>query len=575
MLGVTEIDFRVLLNIFITAFTLLFTVIIFLAGRRLRSNVVFAAFVFATGSWALAIAMIYFTTDSQALSLWVRDVYFSGGVIPALFLYFALVFPEEKQPRQAVTVGLIALQYILFFMYYFTDSILHGVEAIGAERFIHYGSFRFMFDIPFITLFFTGFYITWIKYRQSQGELRNQFRFIIIGTLLGLIIAGIPNVILPWFSYFKLMWFGPIGLLVWFIFLGYGVARHHLFSVKVIATELLTFSIWIIFIGRIFLAPSFRESMLDIGVLFALVVAGIFLIRSVFKEVKQKEQLALLNIQLDKTNADLKDLNDHLNQKVAEQTVEIRKSYEVEKIARLELEELDKAKDQFILTTQHHLRTPLTIVKGYISSLLDKPPETTLAESKDVLNKTSVAADRLASLVNEFLDISQMEVGKSVLNKLPTNIKDLITDITKELEPEIQKKNISLAIKAENDIVLNIDPFKMKEALTNIIDNAVKYNKTGGSISVKGEKTTHPIERDKQIYRLSIEDTGIGITKEELSKLFTQYFQRGKEAEKIYTTGRGLGLAIAKNIIQAHQGRIYAESDGRDKGARFVVEMGA
>jgi len=103
----------------------------------------------------------------------------------------------------------------------------------------------------------------------------------------------------------------------------------------------------------------------------------------------------------------------------------------------------------------------------------------------------------------------------------------------------------------------------------------VKYNKEGGEIRVKGEKTRHPIERDKQIYKLTIEDTGIGITEEELPKLFTQYFERGKEAEKLYTTGRGIGLAVTKNIISAHNGRIYAESEGRGKGAKFFIEIPA
>ena len=103
----------------------------------------------------------------------------------------------------------------------------------------------------------------------------------------------------------------------------------------------------------------------------------------------------------------------------------------------------------------------------------------------------------------------------------------------------------------------------------------MKYNKEGGEIKIKGEKTRHPIERDKQIYRITIEDTGIGISPEELPKLFTQYFQRGKEAEKIYTTGRGIGLVLTKNIISAHGGRVWAESEGRNKGARFVVELPA
>jgi len=247
----------------------------------------------------------------------------------------------------------------------------------------------------------------------------------------------------------------------------------------------------------------------------------------------------------------------------------------VEKKARVELEELDKAKDQFILTTQHHLRTPLTIVKGYIGQLLEKQSVGSIVteETHSYLAKTDSAANRIVALINELLDISQMEVGKSILNKDPTNIKNLINDVAKELEGEIRGKNLSVIIDIGHDISLNVDKSKFKEALTNLIDNAVKYNKEGGEIRVKGEKTRHPIERDKQIYKLTIEDTGIGLTQEELSRIFTQYFERGKEAEKLYTTGRGIGLTITKNIIQAHGGRVYAESEGRGKGSKFTIEL--
>ena len=166
--------------------------------------------------------------------------------------------------------------------------------------------------------------------------------------------------------------------------------------------------------------------------------------------------------------------------------------------------------------------------------------------------------------------------GKSIIKKETVNLKELVENILDEFSPQILEKRIEASLifpTKEEDNFLSIDKEKIKEALSNLVDNAIKYNKEKGEIKIKGEKTRHPIEREKFIYRLTIEDTGIGLTEEELPKLFTQYFQRGKEAEKLYTTGRGIGLTITKNIIQAHQGRIYAESEGRNKGARFVVEL--
>ncbi len=426
--------------------------------------------------------------------------------------------------------------------------------------------------ITFLITFLTAF-IAFKKYRVAKKEDKSPFLAVLTGTVGTFILLMITQYFLVnVFKIIDLNFYGPVFLMPLVLGTGYAIIKHHLFNIKAIATEMIIFSLWLFLLVRIFF-ESPQEAILDIVILFGVVIIGVFLIRSVLAEVKQREKLAQLNAQLDSTNAKLNDLNQNLEQKVAEQTVEIRKSYEVEKKARIELEELDKAKDQFILTTQHHLRTPLTIVKGYLESLVTKKSGFLDDEGKSYLKKASEATDRVSNLVNEFLDISQMEVGKSILNKQSANILQLVNGITDELAEEIRKKNLTVKIDIQNDVLIDVDVVKFKEAITNIIDNAVKYNVDKGFITIKGERLTHPIEQDKKIFKLTMENTGIGLTPEELSSLFTQYFQRGKEAEKAYTTGRGIGLAVTKNIIQAHQGRIYAESSGRGKEARFVVEL--
>ncbi|MFH1188808.1 MAG: hypothetical protein V1652_03120, partial [bacterium] len=129
--------------------------------------------------------------------------------------------------------------------------------------------------------------------------------------------------------------------------------KNQLFNVKIIVTEILTITTWIFFITRIFFIQEAGGIFVDLFVTMILVILGVFAIKGALKEMVQKEQLFVLN-------TDLKDLNENLEDKVREQTAEIRKAYEVEKKARHDLEALDQAKTDFILTTQHHLRTPLT-----------------------------------------------------------------------------------------------------------------------------------------------------------------------------------------------------------------------
>lgn len=176
-------------------------------------------------------------------------------------------------------------------------------------------------------------------------------------------------------------------------------------------------------------------------------------------------------------------------------------------------------------------------------------------------------------MINELLDISEMRLKQDISLKKPTDIKKLIEEVMSEIEPEAKQKNIKTSVEVVGNISADIDPVRFKEALTNVFDNAVKYNKEGGSVIVKAEKTIHPIEKDKQILKISVQDTGIGIAEEELPKLFNQYFQRSEAAQKLYTTGRGIGLVVTKNIIQAHGGKIWAESDGPGKGTRVLIEI--
>ena len=427
--------------------------------------------------------------------------------------------------------------------------------------------------VTFAATFLTAF-IAFRKYRRASKEDKGPFLSVLVGTVVTFILLMITQyLLLNVFGIIDFNFYGPLFLMPLVIGTGYAIIKHHLFNIKAVATEILVFSMWMFLLLRVFFESSLQDTIVDIVILVGVVVVGIFLIKSVLNEVRQKEKLAELNTKLDKTNADLNDLNNNLEQKVAEQTVEIRRAYEVEKKARIELEELDKAKDQFILTTQHHLRTPLTIVKGYLQSILTQKTTKLDPATTTYVTKAEESTERISSLVNELLDISQMEGGKSILSKQSVNIGELIIDILRELEMEIKKRDLTVNMDIASDINLSIDKTKIREALFNLVDNSVKYNREKGLVNIGGELVKHPIEKDKWFLKLTIEDQGIGLTPEEAQKAFNQYFERGKEAEELYTTGRGIGLAVTKNIIQAHGGKVYAESAGRGKGSKFIVEL--
>ena len=314
--------------------------------------------------------------------------------------------------------------------------------------------------------------------------------------------------------------------------------------------------------------PLFRENEI-----MGMIVLG----RKLSGEPYSKQDIQLLtalsnqaSIALENANlyAQVQDLSQNLQKKVDEQTEEIRRAYEVEKKARKELERLDKAKSQFMLATQHHLRTPLTSMQGYLDLILQGSFGKIINKKvKEKLARFRTSTKNLINIVEEILNISQFQLGRKVVSfESNVPIEPILEEIISELMPEAEKKGIYLKLeKPEKLPKIRADAPKLKMAIFNIIDNAIKYTEKGG-VTVKLEVTDSNL-------RILTKDTGIGIGKEQIKNLFDKLFERGEKAQKLFTTGRGIGLFIASKIIQAHHGKIWAESEGPGKGSTFYIEL--
>ncbi|MEK7180515.1 MAG: ATP-binding protein [Patescibacteria group bacterium] len=432
------------------------------------------------------------------------------------------------------------------------------------------GLFFNFFPVYFIGSFIVSYFL--LSKTLSTPNISEDSRQQIKYFNLSLFIASFGGV--PYW----LNWYGilvpPLGglLIPLYIFgLFYSITKFKLFNIRVITAELFIITVWMLMFGRFFLLEG-GNFYLDIGIFSSTVLFGLLAIRSVLTIETQKEVLENTTRKLDVANRELFDLNNNLQQKVDEQTKEIKKAYEIEKQARIELERLNETKDNFLLTTQHHLRTPLTVVKGFLELALE---EGTFSDTVRVyLEKATGGVLRMVSLINEFLDVSQFKMGSMGLNRQPINLLLLVSEIKEEIISEIEKKGLKCKVSFTKEASLakvSIDYKAMKAALYNLIDNAVKYTKEGG-IEITGEVVIHPIDNTK-IFRLKIADTGMGISPEEVPNLFKRYFDRNAEAQKVNATGKGIGLALSKNIIESHGGTISAASGGKWKGTAFTVEL--
>ena len=243
-----------------------------------------------------------------------------------------------------------------------------------------------------------------------------------------------------------------------------------------------------------------------------------------------------------------------------------KKAYALEKKAKEEIEKLDKFKDQFLMTTQHNLRTPLTSMMGYSDLLLKGVFGKQNKKTTEVIKKFQILTQGMIKMVNDFLNMAQFQLGREVVLLKPgVELLPMLEEITTELEFKAKTKGVYLKMeKPEGKILIKADREKLKAALFNIFDNAVKYTQKGGA-DIKVEKN--------EGVKIIVSDTGIGIPKDKIKNLFDSMFERGDEAKKLDTVGSGVGLYLSGQIIKAHNGKVWAESGGDGKGSIFYVEL--
>ena len=226
------------------------------------------------------------------------------------------------------------------------------------------------------------------------------------------------------------------------------------------------------------------------------------------------------------------------------------------------LEELDKAKDQFLASISHELRSPLNSIVGWTDlALMDVGNVDRMTDALGVIKR---AASTQAALINDILDLSRIISGTMKLSTHSLNIAGSISEVAKSFEAGFASKNIQLSINCEDDHTQILgDNLRIKQVINNLLSNALKFTSKGGTVHVRGR-------REHSNYLFRVKDNGKGMTREQLSHVFERFYQGKNEHNK---HGLGLGLSIVKSLVEMHGGEIYAESDGPNTGTTFYVTL--
>jgi PAS domain S-box-containing protein len=225
--------------------------------------------------------------------------------------------------------------------------------------------------------------------------------------------------------------------------------------------------------------------------------------------------------------------------------------------------EASRAKDEFLATLSHELRTPLNTVMGYIQMLQHGalPPDQQ-ARALEIMDRNATALRRL---VDDVLDTSRVITGKMQIELQPCSVQPLLEESLASIEPAAKTKGVTLSRDIQPGLVVYADPNRLAQVLWNILSNAVKFTPAGGAISVTARQERASIS-------ITVEDTGIGLSAEDLPMIFHRFWQ-GSPTTRLDHGGLGLGLALSRHFVELHGGRISATSAGAGLGTRIVVEL--
>lgn len=329
---------------------------------------------------------------------------------------------------------------------------------------------------------------------------------------------------------------GPVGMLIFVGVLSYAIVRFKIFNAKLIASQALMVSLWVLIGSLLFVAQSTTTRIVAGFTLFAAVVLGLMLVKSIKRTVKQKEEIEKLAAKLEKANAQLKIL--------------------------------DKLKSEFVSIASHQLRSPLTSIRGYASMLLEGTYGKLPAKAHDAIERIADSSRFMATSVEDYLNVSRIQAGNMKYEYSDFNLKDLAERVADDTRQLAIKKGLLLTFKTDltKRGIVHADVGKTRQVIDNLINNALKYTPRG-SINIKVRDEA----RKKKIF-VEVSDTGIGMSQKTIENMFEK-FERASNANAVNVTGTGLGLFIARKIARDMGGEVTATSEGEGKGSTFIFEL--
>ena len=458
---------------------------------------------------------------------WSLLILFEPMVYAAL-VYFLYRFVNQKDVKFSTKL-LLVLPIVPIIFLLPTKLTLLGFDLTNCDRAVVEGFISTYYIYSVETL-----YILWIlifsvfKYVKSSKEIRRQIMLITAGIILFLISFAFGNIIQSFSESWVLGQLGLFGMPIFVAFLSYMIVRFRTFNIKLLGAQVLVFALGFLVLAILFIRRIENVRIVVIFTLLFVIALGYALIKSVKKEVKQKEELAKLNT---------------------------------------DLQTLIQQRESLVHLITHKVKGSFTRTKYIFSEILQGSFGVVSPEMKKMAETGLESDDMGIRTVDLILNASNLQKGTVKYDIKPVDFKNLVLATIENRKDLAAGKGLRLKSEIKDGAYLmNGDFFWLKEVVENLVDNSLKYTQEG-EILVGLER------KDRKIL-FSVKDTGVGIDPEDRKNLFTEG-GRGRDSVKMNVDSTGYGLYSVKLIVEAHKGKVWAESPGIGQGSIFSVEFDA
>jgi len=509
--------------------------LVFLNDPRSHVARLFLLFSGLFSVWTLFDVGLWSTNDpAVVMFLWSMQVLIEPLTFAtALFLFYKYL-KKKSPPLWSVIAGIVLLLPLVIFLP--TPLNLEALYLSSCET--AEGPLA-QYYTYFVNILFTmAIILLGIKEIPKIKDLqqRKVARYFVFGLVIFLLTFTSGNIISSFTDDWTISQYGLFGMPIFAALIAYSIVQFKAFKVEIAAAQILVIAILALISSLLFVNDQYLSKLVAGATFFFALTVGFLLIRSVRNEFLQRLQLEKLTTDLEKAN--------------------------------VRLQTLDKQKSEFVSIASHQLRSPLTSIRGYASMLLEESYGKIPVSAKEPLERIETSAKRMALAVEDYLNVSRIESGNMKYELADFNLKDEIERICDDVRPTALKSGLVLLFRTnlESKGVVHADVGKTVQIAHNLINNSIKYTEKG-SISVYVRDDVN-----KKYTYVDVIDTGVGMSQETIDILF-QKFSRAEGANRVNTTGTGLGLFVAFKMAEAMGGTITAHSAGEGKGSRFTLTL--